>query len=218
MFAVIPQHIPTMMAVIGLFYLMCALHKADMRRARRFVCDPNQCLVDDKEDFHGSLEASEAMIHSVQDRLNYFSRRAFPIWTHMMLYAGVELAISFVHFRELMTTGGYEDISMHKLQVATDLFHGAFGSAWLTCGMVIPASVSNDFREAAFDIWHGMRNRGWGREYSNFLDAKACYLFLKIRGWIVCGETLLPEGVVKFMTLIGIMGTFLMSLSSGGGQ
>jgi hypothetical protein len=241
MWVVIPQHIPTMMATIGLFFVISNLHAVDMRRVK--------CLLGHsktRKRFLGKRKSSVASVGSIRNTLNGPSDTCTTVGSYCgtnMDIANPAMCLTFDLLESMQQRLQYSCqrwqwlwlhqvvycfcqlfISMSHVRSAfmskdefdlllhfTDFFHGLFGIMALMSVMVTPALVTQKFTTAITEV--AMMLRSFNVSVCE-ISQGVPYLQMRVKGFTIFGEPIGPATLSRFVTLIGIFGSLYIQLAA----
>jgi len=217
MYTVIPQHIPTMLATIALYFIVSKLHMWDMERVKDLVADTMVNLLGDDTSCGAevlSTDEAEGMTHlacdlieAAQLRLRYSCTRFQWLWLHSLMYTFFELFMCMTHLRAFQDSG--EELTRDGILLFfTDFFHLGFGVIGLFAALVTPALVTQMYTDCPACVVMSLRKRGVS---TTMVGAAFPYLASTAKGFTVLGEPVSTGTVVKFCTMIGIFSSIYLS-------
>jgi len=211
MFGVIPQHIPTLLATMGLFFVVARLHYLDMERSQELMYANNVEMLKSCTGVTHETALSYVcfeLLEATQARLHYSCSRWQWLWLHQLLFAFFELFVACGHIRKAVTSNSglnRDDVLLHF----ADIFHLCYGTMGFGALLLTPAWVTQAFKDSPQHFIAGLRNRGVP---ITDVAMSVPYLSLTAKGFTVVGETISTSTVVRFVTLVGIAMSLFMSL------
>eukprot|EP00928_Gymnodinium_smaydae_P087875 TRINITY_DN72065_c0_g1_i1.p1 TRINITY_DN72065_c0_g1~~TRINITY_DN72065_c0_g1_i1.p1 ORF type:complete len:583 (-),score=89.69 TRINITY_DN72065_c0_g1_i1:320-2068(-) len=219
MWGVIPQHIPTLLATTGLFFVISFLHILDVKRIKELVENPTHTLEDDSRRRYHGVTTNEGKLHlcydliwSVQARLNYSCTRWQWLWIHQLTYVFFQIFICISNVRTLITKAEVID-HMVVMRLFTDFFHLGFGGVGMMSCLIAPAMVTGSFFDVPASFVNGLRKRGLP---TGMVSMAVPYMSLICKGYTVMGESVGTSTVARFLTMVGIFGSIYLTMMQGG--
>lgn len=145
------------------------------------------------------------IIDSAQERLDYSCCRWQLLWIHMVAFTFGQMLVSMLHLRRSIA---FDDLG-EVLRTCTDIFHGMFGAAALLSVLIAPAMVTQRFKDAPATILNGFCRR---RDSLEAAKSAVPLFSLKAAGFRVLGEPISTATVGRFLTLIGVCTSALLTM------
>lgn len=202
MWFVIPQHIPTVLASLGLFFLINMLHNMDMQRSLQLMSEASlnelsQGLGRQRKDEHSSAaDTCYRIVEAAQERLEYSCSRWQLLWLHMLLFGLLEAISCVLHLRDAM--GEVWDVDKILLHF-TDFFHGCFGFGAIFAMWLTPALLTNTFTKAPTGIARILAQKGISTQ---ILGPTVSLCSARVQGFKVMGEANAPAMVIKLAAFL----------------